>query len=378
MTTAHPTLYKKNVDTSIQVWWIEQLGYKYRTHSGKHRGAIVTSEWTRAQGKNIGRANETTPEEQATAEIQSAYTLKKKGGYRESVQAARSLTTVKPMLAYDWDKHEKRALTQLKSGGLIAQPKLDGIRCLASPSGLVSRKGNPIVAVPHIEEALKEFFAKHPHWVLDGELYNHKLKDDFPALVSLVKKQKPSKDDLKRSTLMEYHVYDFIDEEEPSRSMAERSNALWVELNRLTAAPIVYVADQQISSMSMLRSVHEQYLSGGYEGTILRFPDAPYQQKRTHFLLKYKDWVDHEYKVVSIHEGEGNRTGMAGYAVCEIGESTFRANIRGTREYLREVLSDKRKYEGGLATVIHTPQLTPHGKPRFPRVKVFHGRKRDL
>jgi hypothetical protein len=29
MTTAHPTLYKKNVDTSIQVWWIEQLGYKY-------------------------------------------------------------------------------------------------------------------------------------------------------------------------------------------------------------------------------------------------------------------------------------------------------------------------------------------------------------
>ena len=58
------------------------------------------------------------------------------------------------MLAHDFAKNP------VTSG--ICQPKLDGIRCIASAKGLFSRSFKEIVAVPHISEALKDFVAKHP------------------------------------------------------------------------------------------------------------------------------------------------------------------------------------------------------------------------
>ena len=54
---------------------------------------------------------------------------------------------------------------------VIAQPKLDGVRCIARKDGLFSRDGNPITTQPHIEAALAPLFAAEPDLVLDGELW---------------------------------------------------------------------------------------------------------------------------------------------------------------------------------------------------------------
>ena len=72
------------------------------------------------------------------------------------------------------------------------QPKLDGVRCLFTAKGAISRANNQFMNVDHIEQALKPFFAKNPTAILDGELYNHGLKDDFEKIISLVKKKKPT------------------------------------------------------------------------------------------------------------------------------------------------------------------------------------------
>jgi DNA ligase-1 len=79
---------------------------------------------------------------------------------------------IKAMLAhkYNEDKADYPA---------FIQPKLDGVRCLFTKSGAFSRANNRFMNVEHIEQALKPFFAKNPTTVLDGELYNHGLKDDF-------------------------------------------------------------------------------------------------------------------------------------------------------------------------------------------------------
>ena len=53
-----------------------------------------------------------------------------------------------------------------------------------------SRTGNQFMNVMHIEKALEPLFAKYPNIVVDGELYNHGLKDDFEKIISLVRKQK--------------------------------------------------------------------------------------------------------------------------------------------------------------------------------------------
>ena len=111
-------------------------------------------------------------------------------------------TKIKAMLAhkYNEDKADYPA---------FIQPKLDGVRCLFSAKGAFSRAGNQFMNVMHIEKALEPFFAKYPNAVVDGELYNHGLKDDFEKIISLVRKKKPTVQDVvEASQLTQYHVYD--------------------------------------------------------------------------------------------------------------------------------------------------------------------------
>ena len=80
------------------------------------------------------------------------------------------------MLAGDYTK---RPQTQGWS-----QPKLDGIRCIANQSGLWTRAGKEITSCPHIWESVKPFLDANPGVTLDGELYNHELKEDFNKISS--------------------------------------------------------------------------------------------------------------------------------------------------------------------------------------------------
>ena len=78
---------------------------------------------------------------------------------------------------------------------VVTQPKLDGIRCIIRKTNEVveahTRNGKKIDAIPHILHSLEEFFKENPYAILDGELYNHDLRDNFNKITSLVRKQKP-------------------------------------------------------------------------------------------------------------------------------------------------------------------------------------------
>lgn len=92
-----------------------------------------------------------------------------------------------------------------------------------------------------------------------------------------------------------------------------------------------------------------------------------------HTLLKYKPEMDAEFEIVSIHEGQGNKSGMAGYAVLYINgdkDRTFRANIMGDRAYCAKLLPSADEVVGKMATVLFF-HLTPDGVPRFPRMKAI-------
>ena len=92
------------------------------------------------------------------------------------------------------------------------QPKLDGIRCIMKPNGCYSRNGKKFMNVQHLyTKTIKDLFKQNPLLVLDGELYNHDLRDNFEKIVSLVRKQKPTSEDRKEARkLIQYHVYDFV------------------------------------------------------------------------------------------------------------------------------------------------------------------------
>ncbi len=171
-----PTLYKRTSTGKIQTWFIEIDGGSYRTTSGQQGGKLVTSLWTVAEAKNVGRSNETSPEEQALLETEAIYTKKlEQGGYFRTIEEIDDdRGFFEPMLAHPFDP------TRLPEGErFYVQPKFNGIRCVARKSGLWSRKGKKFVNCPHIEEELKPFFETWPDAILDGELYNHDYRSDF-------------------------------------------------------------------------------------------------------------------------------------------------------------------------------------------------------
>ena len=98
------------------------------------------------------------------------------------------------MLAHKFEDYKDKLIYPL-----FSQPKLDGIRCIVKSNGMWSRTGKRIISAPHIFEALKPLFELNPDLIFDGELYADKFANDFNAICSLVKKTKPTADDLIKS-----------------------------------------------------------------------------------------------------------------------------------------------------------------------------------
>jgi DNA ligase-1 len=84
--------------------------------------------------------------------------------------------------------------------------------------------------------------------------------------------------------------------------------------------------------------------------------------------LKHKSFVDEEYTILDICEGEGNRTGTCGYMVFNTKDGKrFKSNVKGTFAETAEILENKDSLIGKEATVKYF-NLTPDGIPRFPYV----------
>ena len=203
------TIYKSTKGGKVQEWTIEVVGNKYRTISGQTDGKKVTNEWTVVYGKNEGRVNATTDSEQCMKEAVAKRTKKLESGYFENIKHIHKQQYFEPMLAARWDDYKDKVEYPIYS-----QPKLDGIRCIVTKDGMFSRNGKAIISAPHIYEAFKEVFKVKPDFIFDGELYADKFANDFNAIVSLVKKTKPTDTDLKESKKnIQYWIYDIPNNE---------------------------------------------------------------------------------------------------------------------------------------------------------------------
>lgn len=354
------TIYKKTKGGKTQEWTAEVEGYKYRTIAGQSDGKKVISEWTICYPKNEGKANATTGEEQALKEAQALRKKKLERDYHEEVGNIEEKRHFEPMLAEKWEDRKDEIKFPIYS-----QPKLDGIRCIVKSDGMWTRAGKPIISAPHIFNSLKPLFDQNPNLIFDGELYCDKLANDFNKIVSLVKKTKPTAADLEESAkTIQYHIYDLPSVGEKFR---ERYVALMVMTLR-TALPscCVLVRTDVAANEAAVERLYGEYVDAGYEGQMLRV-NARYENKRSKYLLKHKTFIDEEYTILEIHEGEGNRTGTAGYMVFERNGNRFKSNIKGTFEYCVDIWVNRDTLIGKRATVKYF-NLTPGGIPRFPYV----------
>jgi DNA ligase-1 len=353
------TIYKATKGGKVQEWTIEVVKNRYRTISGQTDGKKVISEWTEVYGKNVGKVNGTTDNEQALKEAEAKRTNKLERGYFENIKHINKKQYFEPMLAGKWEDRKDKIEYPIYS-----QPKLDGIRCIVTKDGMFSRNGKEIISAPHIRKALDKLFKHEPHTILDGELYADKFANDFNAIVSLVKKTKPTADDLKQSEKnIEYHVYDI-----PSVDGTFKHRCIELDEIALDFPKCVKLVETHIvKNEDEVIEWYEDYVERGYEGQMLR-TDGVYENKRSKNLLKHKSFIDEEYTILDIVEGEGNRSGTAGYFVFETKDGKrFKSNVKGTWEETAAMLKGKKKLIGKEATVKYF-NLTPDGIPRFPYV----------
>ena len=352
-------LFARTNTGAIQTWTIEVDVAKYRTHYGQlDSDKIQTTEWTVCEGKNTGKKNATSAEDQAVKEANATWKKKKESGYFEKINDIDGVSFTEPMLAKNYDDYKD----ELKYP-VYSQPKLDGIRCVVKKDGMWSRNGKSIVSAPHVLVALKDFFIKFPDAILDGELYADKFSNDFNAICSLVKKTKPTTEDLAESaTNIQYWVYDWI----VQKTFSDRNDDITTYLTNNNV--VRRVPTHLVDTITHLNELYEKYVAEGYEGQMVR-TDGPYENKRSKCLLKRKEFKDSEFKILDIVEGVGNKSGMAGHMVFKNHKDIeFHSNIKGTRDRLKELLKNKNNYIGKSATVKYF-NLTPADElPRFPYV----------
>ena len=215
---------------------------------------------------------------------------------------------IKPMLAYKVD-----AKPIDWTNKVYMQPKLDGVRCLIqlNDKGQVhaySRTGKPWLNIAHVLQDLEYFFEIHPDVVLDGELYNHDLRNDFEKIISLVRKQKPTDQQrLEAKELVQFHCYDYV-ETVMNMPYSYRKDQLCT--SDMYSDSVKYVPTTCITE-NQAQIQHQLNLDEGYEGSILRL-DTPYQCKRSYSLQKFKDFHDTEATIVGYVDGKGKREGTLG------------------------------------------------------------------
>lgn len=249
-----------------------------------------------------------------------------------------------PMLAVDAPED----LAEIRYPVLV-QPKLNGVRACQDSSGLVSREGHRLSS----PSGLAPVLAALGDCGLDGELYRHglPLEEISGAARTLGRPCDP----------LAFHVFDLADGGAPFRERARRL------LELPAAGPLAIVPATWASGPAQVETLYQDFLAAGYEGIILRDPDAPYAPGRCGSLLRRKPFLDEEATVLDLIEGSGRLAGSCGAVVIRGRDGwTCRVGTGMDDALRRRWWSDPGSIIGQAVTVRYQSR-TRRGVPFLPR-----------
>lgn len=184
-----------------------------------------------------------------------------------------------------------------------ASRKLDGVRCsLFFKDGEVktsSRGGkNYDVVISHITKDIivRNFFMNNPNIKLDGEIYKHGWT---LSKISGLCRKKEKNDEMKQ---LQFHCYDIID---TNKTFNERLSVLNTIKNKLRITSKIVICEHiEISGYDNIINLHNQFVNDGYEGLVLRNPDALYKSNaKDDRMIKVKMFEDDEFEIIGMAEG---------------------------------------------------------------------------
>ena len=296
-------------------------------------------------------------------------------------------------LAHDSANHEKKMI-----GKKQVEVKLDGVRVITVIQGdtshgkfnrveMFSRNGKQFHNFGHIIAEIEEVIKDNPppyDLVLDGEV----MSANFQDLMKQVHRK-----DGKQSDDAVLHLFDMCplsnfqkgiwDKTQAFRSQAVKA---WVEqhssiLKHVQALEWEDVDLDTQEGQERFVGLNKAAVDGGYEGVMIKDPNAPYECKRTHSWLKAKPFIEVSLKVVAVEEGTGRNEGRLGAVIVE-GEDdgyNYRLNCgSGFTDAQRDEYWTERDSLIGQLVEIRADARTQSQDSetyslRFPRFKCFRG-----
>lgn len=373
-----PVLYIRDHKGKERFWSVRTEGANIIVSYGQI-GGKTTEKTTTSKAKNIGKANETTPEQQAMLEAQSKWTKQvDREDYHEDIDQAG--LQLRPMLALDYTKVPHR----VNWNDAVGQPKLDGLRLTVGnryvPHGYVqgefemlTRKGETY-HVPHLIDPCNTLLERVNEIVdgqclaLDGEAYIHGLP--LQKIVSRAKKYYRG-----LTEELQFHLFDLVI---PDMPFTERYKVLVEALMSIDYDPEVLklVECVNLRDEEHMKEMHGIWTEQGFEGAMIRHRSGEYNiAQRSANLFKYKEFYDDEFQIVDVWEdNNGNamftvqaRDGQQlSYNDHDVsGTYTFGCTPKRPHVIRKAMLQNRDKYIGKWITVKYQ-DLTPDFVPSFP------------
>ncbi len=314
-------------------WWqcecdevyYEGIGYIIKRSYGQLKGKA-----TSGPDINIiaGKAKRTT-KEQLVLQFNSEVKKQLDKGYKEVEKHPNEYTevelqeiygdvkmregaTVKPMLAKQEKDVKNRKIFDKE---WYISRKINGVRCLIYYDGKrvrTSSRGatNYDIAVIHIIQhpILEKFFENHPTAILDGEVYkNGYTLNKISGICRTQATVSDGKD-------LEFYWYDIVDLEQPFSERWKTMNEWSKELQLSDFDPYRHFSDSElhiqflpqeiISGFDNMKKLHDEWVSEGWEGAVIRNPDSVYKPgSRGNDWIKIKEYFETEYPIVGLSEG---------------------------------------------------------------------------
>lgn len=301
-------------------------------------------------------------------------------------------------LAQDGAKPEHQAKV---SGRKMLDIKLDGVRLITvldKEAGTVTqftRNGKINENFSEIRDGLEKLMAVLPgSVVLDGEVVSKSFQD--------LMKQVNRREDVD-TTAARLAVFDiiplsafrsgFCEISQEARheilTSLETTGVLKEHTGGLTyVIPKVTVDLDTEEGQRTFKEFNRQAIESGYEGIMVKDPNAPYETRRTFHWLKIKPFIEVSLEVVGMNEGEpdGKRAGKLGALVCR-GEDDGRlieVNVgSGITDEQVELWWKQPELVMGMIVEVRADCFTQNEENkdqnvwslRFPRLKGFRGTK---
>ena len=291
---------------------------------------------------------------------------------------------VKPMLAKQADKVTN---TKIFDKEWLASRKIDGLRCIiylgddgklhTSSRGATNYDSAMFEILTH--PALIKLFKNNKGLMLDGECYHHGYT--LQQINSIARTQKVAKD----LEVLQFYWYDIVDLNNPFKSRLAKMKSIAEELKEYGSEigwkpdrifkenelRIQFVPQVEVNGWDNMMKLHNDYVSEGWEGLVIRDPKRPYKPNgRTNDMIKIKVYKDDCFKVIDKEAGLRGSEDMVFIMEMPDGR-TFKAKPFGDREQKEEYwINFDKKYKGHIGECKFF-YYSDDGIPLQPAFKAF-------